>query len=144
MADDPSTRIEKSFALVAHRGPELVDRFFAALFSKAPQVRALFPRDMYEPKEKLLSGVLFVVKNIRKPDALRGPLVELGRRHAGYGAQPEHYPLVRDTLVEVIAEMAGDAWTEELTSDWKSALNCVAAVMLEGHRIEEKAAVAKP
>lgn len=144
MSDDPAARVEASFRLVNHRGPELADRFYAALFARHPQLRSLFPAAMHEQKQKLLSAVMFVVKNVRRPDALRKPLVDLGRRHHLYGAQPEHYPILRDTLIDVIAELAGDGWTPQLTSDWKAALNCVAAVMLEGHRIEEKAAAATP
>lgn len=142
MTDDSPSRIEQSFGRLAPRGPELVDRFFAALFARAPHVRALFPPNITAPKQKFLSALSLVVKNLRRPDALREPLVEMGRRHVGYGAEPAHYPLFRDTLVEVMSELAGDDWTGQLTSDWTSALNCVVAVMLEGHRIEEKAVAA--
>jgi hemoglobin-like flavoprotein len=142
MPDDSTSRIECSFGRLAPRGSELVDRFFAALFAEAPHLRSLFPANISVQKQKFLSAVSMVVKNIRKPDALREPLVEMGRRHVAYGAQPAHYPLVRDTFIEVMRDMSDGEWTDGLTSDWTAALNCVAAVMLEGHRIEEKAAVA--
>ena len=127
-------RLEKSFNALAHRGEELVDRFYALLFARNPQLRPLFPSALRDQKQKLLSSVILVMKNLRSPEMLRQPLIDMGRRHVAYGAQPEHYPVVRDTLVEVMASMAGPIWNDELTSDWKRALHFVSMVMLEGHQ----------
>lgn len=125
-------RLERSFKLLAPRGQELVDRFYAKLFSENRPVRKLFPDDMTGQKKKLLASLIFVVQNLRKPDRMVGPLHEMGSRHVGYGTQAEHYPVVRDTLVAVMGEIAGDAWNDQLTADWTAALNVVAGIMLEG------------
>ncbi|MCG8406030.1 MAG: globin domain-containing protein [Phycisphaerales bacterium] len=131
-------RLENSFNLLAPRGPELVDRFYAHLFSKNPGVRPMFPEEMSGQKKKLLASLVLVMQNIRKPEKLQQPLIEMGRRHVGYGTKPEHYPIVRDTLVQVMSEMAGDQWADQLTEDWNAALNVVAGIMIEGHKLEEK------
>ena len=125
-------RLERSFKLLAPRGQELVDRFYAKLFSENRPLREMFPDNMTEQKQKLLASLVFVVQNLRKPDQMVDPLREMGRRHAGYGTQAEHYPVVRDTLVAVMGEMAGEAWNDQLTADWNAALNVVAGIMLEG------------
>ncbi len=128
------SRIEQSFQAIAPRGPELVDRFYALLFARHPSVRQLFPQDMSAQKQKLLASLKLVIQNIRAPEKLREPLLQMGARHANYGAQPAHYPAVRDTLIEVLAELAGPAWTPQHQQDWTDALNLVATVMLEGQR----------
>ncbi|MCH8880117.1 MAG: hypothetical protein IID34_09570 [Planctomycetes bacterium] len=125
-------RLESSFNLLAPRGPELVDRFYAHLFSKHPALRPMFPSDMGEQKKKLLASLVLVIENIRKTEKLEQPLQDLGARHVGFGTQAEHYPVVRDTLVSVMAEMAGEAWNDQLTQDWNGALDFVSSVMLEG------------
>lgn len=125
-------RLESSFGLVAPRAQELVDRFYALLFSRYPQVRPLFPNQMGEQKTKLIASLVLVVQNIRTPDKLLDPLTEMGQRHAGYGAVPEHYPLVRDTLLEILREIAGEAWNETLQEDWTAALDLVSGIMIEG------------
>ena len=127
-------RLETSFNLLAPRGPELMDRFYAHLFSKHPALRPMFPADMAEQKKKLLASLVLVMENIRNAQMLEQPLHDMGRRHVGYGAGPEHYPVVRDTLVSVMADMAGDAWDDQLSSDWNQALDFVASVMLQGAR----------
>ena len=125
---------ESSFQLLAPRGEELVQRFYALLFSRNPQVRGMFPNDMTSQKQKLLASIVLVVKNIREPEKLMQPLREMGARHSGYGVQPEHYELVRDTLLEVMSEMAGPGWNAQLAGAWTEALNTVATVMQEGQR----------
>ncbi|MFQ5502307.1 MAG: globin domain-containing protein [Phycisphaerae bacterium] len=130
-------RLEKSFQLLAPRGPELVDRFYAHMFSKNPVVREMFPDDMAAQKKKLLASLVLVIQNLRKAEMLRSALIDMGRRHVGYGTEPEHYPIVRDTLLCVMSEMAGEKWNEQLTEDWKNALNFVAAVMIEGQKMEQ-------
>lgn len=125
-------RLEKSFNLLAPRGPELVDRFYAHLFSKHPAVRLMFPADMSEQKKKLLASLALVMENIRNAQKLEEPLHDKGRRHVGYGTNSEHYPVFRDTLVSVMADMAGEAWNDQLSTDWNQALDFVSSVMLEG------------
>ncbi len=125
-------RLESSFNLLAPRGPELVDRFYAHLFSENPGLRPMFPSDMSDQKKKLLASLVLVIENIRNTEKLGQPLHDLGARHVGFGTAPEHYPVVRDTLVSVMADMAGEAWNDQLTQDWNGALDFVSSVMLEG------------
>ena len=126
------TRLETSFNLLAPRGPELIDRFYATLLSRYPEVRTLFPQDMKLQKMKLLSALVLVVESLRRPAQLNEVLLDMGKRHVAYGVKEEHYPYVRDTLLEVMREMAGKAWTPQLEKDWTDALNLVAETMLVG------------
>ena len=127
------SRLENSFGLLAPRAEELAERFYGLMFRTHPEVRSLFPEDMTDQKKKIVASLVLVVQNLRKPENLREPLLEMGRRHIGYQVKPEHYPVVRDVLVETMSEMAGEHWSEQLTIDWRGALDFVASVMLEAH-----------
>lgn len=129
-------RLESSFKLLAPRAEELVERFYASLFANNPSLRPMFPDDLSEQKKKLLASLVLVVQNLRSTEKLTDPLKKLGGRHVKYNTKPEHYPIVRDTLVGVMAEMAGEHWNEQLNSDWLGALDFVASIMLEGHEAE--------
>ena len=125
--------LETSFDLVAPRGDELMDVFYARLFATAPAVEPLFGgADMRRQKAMLLSALVLLRKSLRDLDALVPTLRELGRRHVGYGARPEHYAVVGDTLIAAMAEVAGDAWRDEYTRAWADALSVVAEAMLSG------------
>jgi hemoglobin-like flavoprotein len=131
-------RIRSSFELVAPRGQELMDTFYERLFAAAPSVKALFPKDMKKQKNHLLAAVGLVVKNADNLGSLEKALMDMGARHVKYGAQPAHYPVVRDTLVAALAKTAGKAWTPQLAADWTAALNVVAGAMIKGAEQAER------
>lgn len=124
--------LETSFDLVAPRGDELMDEFYSRLFTAAPAVKPLFPADMRRQKTMLLGALVLLRKSLRDLDAIVPKLRELGARHVGYGAQPEHYPVVGTALIASMAAIAGGAWTNEFEVAWSEAFEIVAATMLEG------------
>ena len=99
--------LETSFDLVAPRADELVTRFYARLFETAPSTRQLFERvDMETQKQSLIATLVTVREAWRDLDTIVPDLEELGERHVGYGALPEHYPVVASVLVETMVEMS--------------------------------------
>jgi hemoglobin-like flavoprotein len=134
--------LETSFDLVAPRGDELMDVFYARLFEAAPGVRALFPDDMTRQKAMLLGALLLLRKSLRNLDAIVPALRELGARHVRYGARPEYYPVVGAVLIASMAELAGDAWKPEHEKAWNAAFEVVSTTMLEGAAEAELAAAA--
>jgi nitric oxide dioxygenase len=124
--------LETSFDLVAPRGDELMDDFYARLFIAAPAVKPLFPDDMKKQKTMLLGALVLLRKSLRNLDAIVPKLRELGARHVAYGAKPEHYGVVGATLITSLATIAGDDWRPEHEKAWNAAFGIVAATMLEG------------
>jgi len=137
------TALETSFDVVAPRGDDLVDVFYARLFAAAPAVRPLFAHtDMRRQKAMLLGTLVLLRKSLRDLDAITPKLRELGARHVAYGAQPEHYPVVAEILIASLAQIAGDAWHPEHERAWTTALGAVAGAMLEGAAEAETALAA--
>ena len=125
--------LETSFDIVAPRGDELMDVFYARLFDAAPAVRPLFAgTDLRRQKAMLLSALVLVRKSLRDLDAIVPTLHKLGARHVAYGARPEHYPVVAAVLIASMAEVAGPAWRPHHERAWAAALDVVAGAMLEG------------
>ncbi|MDT8385392.1 MAG: methyl-accepting chemotaxis protein [Gammaproteobacteria bacterium] len=140
--------LEETFAALAPQGEALVKRFYQELFARYPGVRPMFANtSVAEQEKKLLGALVLVINNLRKPEALGPALTSLGAKHHGYGAKPEHYTAVAETLLDVMAEFAGDLWTEEVQGAWTDALNTVATTMLAAKHtgnthIEDKTMVA--
>jgi len=125
--------LETSFDLIAPRGDELMDVFYAGLFAAAPAVKPLFAgTDLRRQKAMLLSALVLLRKSLRDLDAIVPTLRQLGARHVGYGAEPAHYPVVGQVLIGSMAEVAGDAWLPEYERAWAAAFEVVAGAMLEG------------
>lgn len=124
--------IAESLNLVASRGDDLIALFYDQLFDRHPEVRALFPADMTEQRERLLKAVVDVVTSYARRDDLLPTLHELGARHVGYGARPEHYPIVGGVLLDSLATVAGPAWTHEYEQVWTRMFTFVSDAMLAG------------
>jgi hemoglobin-like flavoprotein len=100
--------LETSFDLIAPRGDELMDVFYARLFAAAPAVKPLFAgTDLPRQKAMLLAALVLLRKSLRDLDAIVPTLRQLGARHVGYGAEPGHYPVVGQVLLASMADVAG-------------------------------------
>jgi hemoglobin-like flavoprotein len=126
-------KLEESFDLVAPQGDELMRTFYDNLFETAPGVRPLFENvNMDRQRRALLNMLLVLRESLRDLDDIVPQLEKLGARHVGYGANPEHYPVVGEVLIGAMAQVAGDAWKPEYTSAWQQAYGVVQGVMLSG------------
>ena len=135
--------LETSFDLVAPSGDELMDTFYARLFTTAPAVRPLFAAtDISRQKTMLLGALVLLRKSLRDLDAIVPKLRELGARHVAYGAEPDHYPIVGRVLIASMAQVAGDAWRPEFERAWAAAFDLVAGAMLDGAGSAELGAAA--
>lgn len=139
LTPDAIARIRSSFNLVAPHADKLMETFYSNLFKKYPQVRSMFPKDMTDQKKHLAAAIGLVVKHADNLGAIEKPLQEMGQRHVGYKVTPEQYPLVRETLMDSLAQVAGKAFTPQLRGDWSAAVNAVAGVMLEGAAMKKAA-----
>src|SRR3954467_12325066 len=135
--------LETSFDLVAPRGDELMEIFYARLFAGAPAVRPLFAgMDMARQKQMLLAALVLVRNSVRDLDSVLPALHKLGARHVAYGARPAHYPVVGATMIWAMAEVAGDAWERRYSEAWSEAFGVLAAAMLAGAAEAELAVAA--
>lgn len=124
--------VTHSFAGLAARAEELTDQFYRELFARHPAVRPLFARtNMVRLRTHLTNALSLVMSNLRTPELLEDTLVKLGARHIAYGAVPAYYRAVVTTLIDVLREMSGTAWNEELEAAWHDALMAVAGTMLK-------------
>lgn len=125
--------LEQSFELIKPKADEFVGSFYTNLFTDYPAAKPLFASsDMAKQQQMLKGSLVMVVENLRQPEALSEALKGLGARHVKYGALPEHYPLVGNSLLKTLEQYAGNAWTPELKTAWTDAYGAIAQLMLEG------------
>lgn len=129
--------LESSFKLVAPKAEELANLFYARLFREHPELRPMFPDDMSQQKKHLVAALALVVENLRNPETLTKALSDLGIRHIGYGTQRDQYPIVGQNLLATLAEVAGDAWNDELEKAWADAYGAIQTIIyktLDNHQ----------
>lgn len=128
--------VQSSFAKVAPIAPKAADIFYAKLFEAAPGVRPLFPDDMKEQKNKLMTMLGVAVNGLTRLDEIVPAVEALGRRHVGYGALQEHYPVVGATLLATLEEGLGGDWSPAHAEAWGEAYALLAGVMVAASKGE--------
>lgn len=125
--------LERSFQIVEESNQYFPTSFYTNLLGDYPEVKPLFANTpMDEQGNHLFDSLKFVVTNLRNSELLEKTLKGLGTRHVKYGVLPQHYPLVGNSLIKTLADIAGDAWTPEVNQAWVDAYTVITTVMLEG------------
>ena len=104
--------------------------FYSDLFLRHPEVRDLFPVSMTVQRDRFLHALATIVSQVDNLDGLRDYLRGLGRDHRKFGALAGHFPAVRISLLATLAHFSEEAWTPELSQDWKAAYDAVAEIMI--------------
>lgn len=107
-------------------------RFYQQLFEVAPEVRSLFPSDMTEQGDKLVDELSFLIRAATDLDSFLDRARDLGRRHVDYGVEPAHYEVLGTALIDTLAAVCADRWTEAHREAWDRLYVLVAETMMEG------------
>ena len=73
-----------------------------------------------------------MVGSLDQFEAMRPQLLQLGKRHAGYGVKPEHYPVLVAALFWAFGQALGVEFDARTRGAWGSLLDEIGKTMLEG------------
>lgn len=132
LTDEQVELIRASATAVAGANIKATDVFYTNLFKAAPGVRPLFPESMFEQSEKLWQTIAKVVASADDLSAIQNELREMGARHVTYGAEPAHYAVVSEVLIQTLAILTPEDWTDDTQAAWQAALDAICSTMLEG------------
>jgi hemoglobin-like flavoprotein len=130
MTPDQVQLVQQSFAKVAPISEQASVIFYDRLFEVAPQVRAMFPDDMKEQRKKLMATLAVVVNGLTNLEAVLPAASALAKRHVGYGAKPEHYPVVGSALLWTLEKGLGTGWTPDVAAAWSEAYATLSGFMI--------------
>ena len=132
--------IRTSWAAVEPMADDAAKLFYARLFELDPRLNALFRyADMEKQRMVLMQTLTVVVRNVDRLDQIIPEVEALGRRHAGYGVEADHYATVGSALLWTIEHCLGDAYTEETGYAWADAYRRVSSAMIEAARAGREA-----
>jgi hemoglobin-like flavoprotein len=122
--------VQESFAKVAPISEQAAVIFYDRLFEVAPAVKAMFPADMTEQRKKLMGMLAAVVNGLTNLESILPAASALAKRHVGYGAKPEHYPVVGGALLWTLEKGLGEAWTPAVAAAWTAAYGTLSTFMI--------------
>jgi nitric oxide dioxygenase len=122
--------VQQSFAKVVPISEQAAVLFYNRLFEVAPSVKAMFPADMREQRKKLIATLAVVVNGLGNLESVLPAASALAKRHVGYGAKPDHYPVVGGALLWTLEKGLGEAWTPETAAAWTAAYSALSGYMI--------------
>jgi hemoglobin-like flavoprotein len=122
--------VQQTFAQVVPIADKAAEIFYARLFEMAPAVKPLFHGDMAEQRRKLIATLAVVVNGLGDLPSVLPAASALAKRHVGYGARPEHYPVVGEALLWTLARGLGPQWTPEAAGAWTAAYTALSGFMI--------------
>ena len=112
--------------------------FYERLFEQDPAVRRLFGyTDMVAHRRELLVRVTVCVGALDRVETVRSPLEGLAQQIADAGVQDRHYAVAESALLWTMAQVLGDAWTDDVHEAWAAACGALTTIM---RRTAEQAA----
>ncbi|MDG4857208.1 FAD-binding oxidoreductase [Streptomyces sp. T-3] len=134
--------IRRTMAEVGPVADKVTSYFYALLFVRHPDLRALFPAAMDTQRDRLLKALLTAAEHIDNTEVLVAYLKNLGRGHRKYGTQPEHYPAVGEALIGALTRYAIGTWDEETEAAWVRTYTTISQVMIDAASEDERRAPA--
>lgn len=122
---DTYLEVQASLDLILKNEDEFARKFYEKVFTKAPAVKEMFKKNMLDQGRMLTHMLGGIVYSLSRPEYMILGLKALGSQHKAYGVQKEHYPIIRDMLLETIEEELGEASNYKILHAWRSALELV-------------------
>lgn len=106
-----------------------MEHFYARLFTRYPDLRAMFPHEMRDHMERVFAALARIVGAIDRPDSLAVYLAQLARGHRKFGVKDRHYEPFLAAFRDTVRYFSGHYWTDETRVAWETALGRVAKLM---------------
>lgn len=124
--------VERSFEQITdrHSGAELTSRFYERLFSRHPEVVELFGRhSMAAQQQMLLETLTGVLEHLSDVSWLKANMEALGVKHHGYDVSFEMYDWWRVVMLDTLAQLSDNGWSDELGGAWDRQLRAICALV---------------
>lgn len=122
--------IQSNFNQIAPVAERVATLFYKHLFELDPSLRGLFVQtDMNEQGRKLMAMLTLVLRQLDHPEKIHAAARQLGQRHANYGVEPHHYPIVGTALLQTLAEVLGGSFTAESRAAWTAVYTFLSQTM---------------
>ncbi|HEX9552432.1 MAG TPA: globin domain-containing protein [Streptosporangiaceae bacterium] len=106
-----------------------MEYLFARLFAGHPLMRALFPHGMTQTRVAVFGELAGIIAGLDDQERTEQVLARLAVDHRKFGVRDKHYEPFFDAVFATAEHAAGPAWTREMATAWRSALDWFGSVM---------------
>jgi NAD(P)H-flavin reductase/hemoglobin-like flavoprotein len=120
--------IKASFARAVANPQEAMEYFYAHLFVRSPEMRAMFPLSMRQLRERVFAALARLIWSMDSQSCCT-QLGQIARDHRKFGVTDQHYEVFFRTLVDTVQHFDTEEWLPETTAAWHRAVAMAAAAM---------------
>jgi len=121
--------VKESFVVIEGRAREAMEHFYAGLFVRHPDIRAMFPLAMSAQREQVFAALARIAWSMDSPETFTAYVGQLGRDHRKYGVKDRHYEAFFGALLATIRHFGAGAWTAGTQAAWEAALGGIGEIM---------------
>ncbi|MEV5873907.1 globin domain-containing protein [Streptomyces sp. NPDC052101] len=129
--------IRRTMTEIGPVADKVTSYFYALLFIRRPDLRAMFPPAMDTQRDRLVKALLTAAEHLDNTPVLVDYLQNLGRGHRKYGTHAEHYPVVGECLIGALSKYAATIWNPETEAAWVRAYTTLSQVMIDAAATDE-------
>ncbi|MFC9308394.1 globin domain-containing protein [Streptomyces sp. NPDC057011] len=129
--------LRRTMAEIEPIADKVTSHFYALLFLRHPDLRALFPAAMDTQRDRLFKALLTAATHVEDTAVLTAYLTNLGRGHRKYGTLPEHYPAVGECLIGALSTYAPQTWGPRTEAAWVGAYTVISQIMIDAAAKDE-------
>ncbi len=123
--------LHEGYALILQQKEAFSNVYYARLFQLYPPLETFFVHSSERERQGSLLGTLLSIVALTDKDRQFAMAVRVfGVRHERLGVQPEHYPMVKQVLLETLQHFLGNKWTAQAAAAWEKGFELASSYMI--------------
>jgi hemoglobin-like flavoprotein len=110
----------------------LASDFYQRALQRDPTLTSMFASPPEVQQRRFAAELTEIVRSIRTMESFTTRTKALGVWHDGRGVQAVHYRFMGEVLLESLATVVGDDWSDEAATAWGLAYHLTAEAMMSG------------
>lgn len=130
LSETTITTVKATIPVLQEHGLAITSRMYEILFEKYPETKELFSSAPNEQPQILAAAIAAYATNIDNLDTLHEAVKRMAGAHVRSEVQPEHYPMVGESVLAAMQDVLGDAATPDILEAWGEAYNYLADILI--------------
>jgi len=123
--------VQNSTKLMRKSLDEFANAFYRELFKTNPIIKTLFLTNIKDQARKFAQMFELLVVSLNDVEKVIPSLKALGRRHANYGINEDHYNIVGGALINTLDKSLGTDFTGDVKNAWLKTYGIVSMIMID-------------
>lgn len=99
----------------------ITSKLYEKLYENYPESKTLFGGAAEDQHKQFTGAIVLYANNIDNIKVLNKSVESMTEKHLKTNIKPEHYPMVKVSLLQAIKDVFGDAANDDVIEAWKEA-----------------------